>query len=88
MIGVQTGSGALPPSYPLCTRTLTPVLKQLGRETDHSPPSCAEVEEYVELYLHCPNTPSWRGAQFKKNAGITDYCIELSRQGVKSIATP
>jgi hypothetical protein len=23
----------------------------------------------VELYLHSPNTPSWRGAQLKKNTG-------------------
>jgi hypothetical protein len=28
-----------------------------GREADHSSPSSAE------LYLHSPNTPSWRGAQ-------------------------
>jgi hypothetical protein len=34
-----------------------------GREADHSPPSSAEVKEWVELYLHFPNTPSWRGAQ-------------------------
>jgi hypothetical protein len=34
-----------------------------GREADHSPPSTAEVKEWVELYLQSPNTPSWRGAQ-------------------------
>jgi hypothetical protein len=34
-----------------------------GREADHSPPSSAEVKECVELYLHSPNTTSWRGAQ-------------------------
>jgi hypothetical protein len=34
-----------------------------GRESNHSPPSSAEVKEWVELYLHSPNTPSWRGAQ-------------------------
>jgi hypothetical protein len=34
-----------------------------GREADHSPPSSAEVKEWVELYLYSPNTPSWRGAQ-------------------------
>jgi hypothetical protein len=34
-----------------------------GREADHSPPSSAEVKEWVELYLHSPNMPSWRGAQ-------------------------
>jgi hypothetical protein len=34
-----------------------------GREADHSPPSSAEVKEWVELYLRSPNTPSCRGAQ-------------------------
>jgi hypothetical protein len=34
-----------------------------GREADHSPPSSAEVKEWVELYFQSPNTPSWRGAQ-------------------------
>jgi hypothetical protein len=34
-----------------------------GREADHSLPSSAEVKEWGELYLHSPNTPSWRGAQ-------------------------
>jgi hypothetical protein len=34
-----------------------------GRETDRSAPSSAEVKEWVELYFHSPNTPSWRGAQ-------------------------
>jgi hypothetical protein len=33
-----------------------------GGEADHSPPSNAEVKEWVELYLHSPNPPSWRGA--------------------------
>jgi hypothetical protein len=34
-----------------------------GREADHSLPSSAEVKEWLELYLHSPNTPSWCGAQ-------------------------
>jgi hypothetical protein len=34
-----------------------------GREADHSPSSSAEVKEWMELYLHSPNAPSWRGAQ-------------------------
>jgi len=38
----------------------------LGREADHSPPSSAEVKE---LYLHSPNTPSWRGAQLEGAQG-------------------
>jgi hypothetical protein len=40
-------------------------VKRPRREADHSPPSSAEVKEWVELYLHSPNTPSWRGAQLK-----------------------
>jgi hypothetical protein len=62
---VQNGSGAHPASYPMCTRGSFPVGKRLGREADHSPPSSAEVKEWVELYLNSPNTPSWRGAQLK-----------------------
>jgi hypothetical protein len=34
-----------------------------GPEANHSPPSSAEVKEWVELYLHSSNTPSWRGAR-------------------------
>jgi hypothetical protein len=33
-------------------------VKRPGREADYSPPSSAEVE----LYLHSPNTTSWRDA--------------------------
>jgi hypothetical protein len=32
-------------------------VKRSGREADHSPPSSVEVKEWVELYLHSPNTP-------------------------------
>jgi hypothetical protein len=42
--------------------TLSLGVKRPGRETDHSPPPSAEVKECVELYLHFPNTSSWRGA--------------------------
>jgi hypothetical protein len=59
---VQNGSGAYPAAYPMDTRGNFPGLKQLGREADHSPPSRAEVQECVELYLHSPSMPSWRGA--------------------------
>jgi hypothetical protein len=34
-----------------------------GCEADHLPPFSAEVKEWVELYLHSPNTPSLRSAQ-------------------------
>jgi hypothetical protein len=40
-----------------------PLTYHSGREADHSPPSSAEVKGWVELYLHSPNTPSWRGVQ-------------------------
>jgi hypothetical protein len=33
-----------------------------------SPTSSAEVKEWVELYLHSPNTPSWRGGKLKEKA--------------------
>jgi hypothetical protein len=46
-----------------------------GREADNSPPSSAEVKEWVELYLHSPNTPSWRGAEL--GAHGTYYIIIL-----------
>jgi hypothetical protein len=54
---VQNGSGAHPAPYPMGIRGYFP-----GREADHSPPTIAEVKEWVELYIHSPNTPSWRGA--------------------------
>jgi len=42
-----------------------PLAFHSGREADHSPPSSAEVKEWLELYLHCPNTLSWRSSQLK-----------------------
>jgi hypothetical protein len=35
----------------------------------YSPSGSAEVKECVQLYLHSPDTPSWRGAQLKKAQG-------------------
>jgi hypothetical protein len=46
-------------------------LKRPGREADYSSP--AEVKECVELYLHSPNMPSWRGAQLKHRDKFTFY---------------
>jgi hypothetical protein len=45
-------------------------VKRPEREADHSPPSIAEVKECVELHLHSPNTPSWRGAQLKNRTTL------------------
>jgi hypothetical protein len=44
-------------------------VKRPGRKADHSPPSSTEVKKCVDLYLHSPNTHSWRGAQLKKAQG-------------------
>jgi hypothetical protein len=46
-------------------------VRRPGREADHSPSSSAEVKEWVELYLHPTNTPSWRGAQLKHRDNFT-----------------
>jgi hypothetical protein len=41
--------------------------------------SSTEVKEWVELYLHSPNTPSWCGAQLKHRDNFTFYlCISLN----------
>jgi hypothetical protein len=48
-------------------------VKRTGREADHPRPTSAEVKEWVELYLHSPNTPSWRGAQLKHKDNFTLY---------------
>jgi hypothetical protein len=51
-------------------------VKWPGRDADHSPPSSAEVKG-VKLYLHSPNTPLWRGAQFKNKAQGQLYLVPL-----------
>jgi hypothetical protein len=55
-------------------------VKRPWREADHSPPPSAEVKEWVEIYLHFPNTPSWRGAQLKKKAQGELYLYLLLRE--------
>jgi hypothetical protein len=61
------------------TRDLPLGLKRPGREADHSPPSSAEVKEWMELYLHSHNTPSWRGAQLKHRDSFILSVIILIR---------
>jgi hypothetical protein len=46
-------------------------VKRPGREADLSSPYSTEVKECVELYLHSPSTPSWRGAQLKHRDNFT-----------------
>jgi hypothetical protein len=67
---VPNGSGAHPASYPMGTGGSFP-----GGKADHLSPSSAEVKEWVELYPHSPNTPSWRGAQLKHRNNFTFYLL-------------
>ena len=55
---VQTGPVALPASYTMGTGSL-PGVKRPGRGADHPPPSSAEVEGRVELYICSPSRLSW-----------------------------
>jgi hypothetical protein len=63
---VQNGSGAHPASYPLGIRGSFP-----GGEADHSPPSSAEVKEWVELYLHSLIRLHERGVQLQQRDNFT-----------------
>ena len=55
---VQTGPGAHPASYIMGTGSF-PGVKRPGSGVEHPPPSTAEVEGRVELYLYSPSGPSW-----------------------------
>jgi len=48
---VETGLRAHADSYTRGTGSF-PGVKELGHVVDHTPPSSAEVEERVQLYLH------------------------------------
>jgi hypothetical protein len=67
---VQNECVTHPVSYPMG-------VKRPWLEADHSPPSSAEVKERMELYLHFPKTPSWRGAQLKKKTTGTTLPLLL-----------
>jgi hypothetical protein len=67
----RTALGPTQPPIQCVPGALSLGVKRSLREADHSPPSSAEVKECVELYLHSPNTPSWRGAQLKHRDNFT-----------------
>ena len=55
---VETGPGAHPASYTMDTGSL-PGVKRPERGVDHPPPSIAEVERRVAVYLYSHSGPSW-----------------------------
>jgi hypothetical protein len=55
---VQTSPGANTASYTMGTGSF-PGVKRPGRGVDHPPPSSAEVQERVELYLYSHSGPPW-----------------------------
>jgi hypothetical protein len=58
----RTALGPTQPPSQWVPGALSLGIKRPGREADHSHLSSAEVKECVKLYLHSPNTYSWRGA--------------------------
>jgi hypothetical protein len=50
----RTALGPTQPPIQWVPGALSLGVKRPGRETDHSPPSSAEVKECQELYLHSP----------------------------------
>jgi hypothetical protein len=67
----RTALGLTQPPIQWVPGALSLGVRRPGHEANHSPPSSAEVKEWVELYLHYPNTPSWRCAQLRKSTGTT-----------------
>jgi hypothetical protein len=61
------------------------MVKREGREADFSSLSTAEIKECVELYLHSPNTPSWRGAQLKSQGQLYLYLTHLQNNFCNSL---
>jgi hypothetical protein len=59
-IASRSALGPTQPPIQWIPKALSLGIKRPEREADRSPPSSAEVKEWVELYIHSPNTPSWR----------------------------
>jgi hypothetical protein len=68
---VRTDSGAHPTSYPMGTRGSFNGSKAVGGWSWPLTSIQCRGQECVELYLHSPNTSSWRGGQSRKSTGTT-----------------
>jgi hypothetical protein len=66
----RTALGPSQPPIQWVSGTVSLGINRQEHEADHSPPSNAEVKEWVELYLQSPSMPSWLGAQLK-STGIS-----------------
>jgi hypothetical protein len=63
--------GPTQPPIKWVTRALSLGVRRPGCGADHSPPFSADAKNAWGLYLHSPNTPSWRGAQLKHSDNFT-----------------
>jgi hypothetical protein len=70
---VQTALKPTQPPIRWVSEALSLGKKRLGREADHSPPSSTDVKEWVELYLHSPNMPSWCGVELNAQGQLYIY---------------
>jgi hypothetical protein len=86
----RTALGPTQPPIQWVKGALSLGVERPGRESDYSPPSSAEVKEWVELYIHSPNTPSWIGAQLKHRDNFTFifylYTITLINSGTALVS--
>ena len=87
---VQNGPGAHAASYTMGTESLPG--KRPGRGVKRAPPSSAEVEERVEVYLYSPSGPSWpvlgRTLTFtsRKSSSAGSHYYMIFRPGVLFLA--
>jgi hypothetical protein len=58
---IQPALGSIQPPIQWVPGALSLGVKRPELESDHSPPSSAEIKECVELYLNSPNTSSGHG---------------------------
>jgi hypothetical protein len=74
----RTALGPAQPHIKWVPGSLSLGVKMPEREVDHSPPSSAEVNECVELYLYSPIRYSWRGTQLKAQGQLYVHITTLT----------